>query len=191
MQETPGSLFSSSTTIFRRLSNSATIVADRILRAGQRREAGILRRRVDAGPGVDRELAHVVVERLRPHRVAHPPAGHGVGLRPAVEQDQRGRGSPDRRGARRAAGRHRSSARRSRPTGSRRRGCLARPATSCVDLGLGRHAAGRVGGRIEDHQPRLRRDQRERLLGREGEAVLPRGSGSAPGVAPVNSIIER
>ena len=29
-----------------------------------------------------------LVERLRPHREAEPPAGHGVGLGPAVEQDQ-------------------------------------------------------------------------------------------------------
>ena len=36
---------------------------DRVLRPGQRGEAGELRRRIDAGVGIDRQLAHIVVER--------------------------------------------------------------------------------------------------------------------------------
>ena len=39
-------------------------------------------------------------------------------------------------------------------------------------LALGRDTAGRIGRRVHDEEPRLRRDQRERLLGREGEIVL-------------------
>ncbi len=41
-----------------------------------------------------------------------------------------------------------------------------------VDLGLAGDAAGRIGRRIEDEQPRLRRDQLQRLFGGEGKAVL-------------------
>ena len=60
-----------------------------------------------------------------------------------------------------------------------------------VDLLARRHAAGRVGGRIEDQEPGPRREQRERLLGREGEAVFLPHRAPARAVAPVNSIIER
>ena len=59
-----------------------------VLRAFERREPGILCRGVDAGMQIDRKLARIVVELAWPHRVAEPPAGHGIGLRPAVEQDQ-------------------------------------------------------------------------------------------------------
>ena len=41
-----------------------------------------------------------------------------------------------------------------------------------VDLGLRGHAAGRIGGRIDDQEPRPRRDQRQRLGGGKGEPVF-------------------
>ena len=72
----------------RRSSKAATILRDRVLRPFERGDAGVLRRRVDAGVAVDREPHDVLDQRLRPHREAEPPAGHGVGLGPAVEQDQ-------------------------------------------------------------------------------------------------------
>src|SRR5690606_37380351 len=51
---------------------------DRILRAVYRGNAGKLRRRVDARPAIDRELAHLVIEvaafgRIRPDRPAQAP----------------------------------------------------------------------------------------------------------------------
>ena len=41
-----------------------------------------------------------------------------------------------------------------------------------IDLGFRRYAACRVGGRIDNQQPRLRCDEGERLLRREGKAIL-------------------
>ena len=51
-------------------------------------------------------------------------------------------------------------------------GEVGQPCDELVDLRLRRHAACGVGGRVDDQQPRPRRDQGEGLLGREGEAVL-------------------
>ena len=41
-----------------------------------------------------------------------------------------------------------------------------------VHFGFRRHAAGRIGGRVDDNQPCLGRDQRQRLFRRKGKAVL-------------------
>ena len=41
-----------------------------------------------------------------------------------------------------------------------------------IDLGFWRYAAGRVGGRIDNQQSRLRCDERQRLLRRKRKAVL-------------------
>ena len=60
----------------------------RLLRPGQRGDAGKLGGRIDAGIEVDRQLAGLVIEFARPYRIAQPPAGHGKGLGPAIEQDQ-------------------------------------------------------------------------------------------------------
>src|SRR5580704_17028298 len=49
-----------------------------VLRTGEGCKAGILRRGIDAGMQVDRELARIVVKLSRPYRIAEPPAGHGV-----------------------------------------------------------------------------------------------------------------
>ena len=59
-----------------------------ILRPGQSGDAGILRRRVDAGVQIDRQLAGIVIKLARPDGIAQAPAGHGIGLGPAIEQDQ-------------------------------------------------------------------------------------------------------
>src|SRR5262245_4591253 len=59
-----------------------------ILRSFQGCDAGVLRRGIDAGVAVDAQAHHVVDERRRPNRKAEAPTGHGVGLGPAVEQDQ-------------------------------------------------------------------------------------------------------
>ena len=61
---------------------------DRVLRAFQRRNPGELGAGVDAGMAVDRQTLGDIDPGLRPHAVAEPPAGHGIGLGPAVEQDQ-------------------------------------------------------------------------------------------------------
>ena len=144
---------------------------DRILRAGERGKPGILRRSIDAGMQIDRELARVVVELARPYRIAEPPAGHGVGLRPAIEQNKP---IADRRILQQAdvglavvehvvvdLVRHDGDV-----------GMAFEPSDELVDLGLRRHAAGRVGRRIDNQEPRLRRDQAQRFLGGEGEIVL-------------------
>src|SRR5689334_19728599 len=60
----------------------------RLARTLERRDPGILRRRVDAGVAVDRKPLGIGEQRLRPHAVAHAPPGHRIGLAPAVEQDQ-------------------------------------------------------------------------------------------------------
>ena len=167
----PGSLLRPATTILRRRSNSATIFAVFVLRAGERGKPGILRRRIDAGIKVHRELARIVVKLARPHRIAEPPAGHGVGFRPAVEQDQP---VADRRIGQQAhvrlavidhvivdLVRHHGDV-----------GISLQSGDELVDFRLRRHAAGRIGRRIEDEEPRLRRDQLKRFLGGEGEIVL-------------------
>ncbi len=51
-------------------------------------------------------------------------------------------------------------------------GCLREAGDQLVDLRLDADAAGRVGGRVDDDQPRLRRDAREHVLRLEAEAVL-------------------
>ena len=171
MQETPGSSFSAVDHDRPALVEFGDHGGDRILRAGERREPGVLRRRVDARPGVDGELADVVVETLRPHRIAHAPPGHGVGLRPAVEQDQpvADLGIGEQRDVREPVVGHLpvDLVGEDRDVGKARQ-----PFDQRVDLRLGGDAAGRVGRRIEDDQPRLGRDQVQRFLGREGEAVL-------------------
>ncbi len=142
-----------------------------VLRTLQRGKPGILRRRVDAGMQVDRELARIVVELAGPNRVAQPPAGHGIGLRPAIEQDQP---VADRRiGEQAHVGlavidhvvvdlvRHHRHIGKAVETGD-----------ELVDLALWRDAAGRIGRRVHDQQPGLRRDQLQSLLRGEGKAVL-------------------
>ena len=62
--------------------------ADRVLRTFKRRDPGELRRCIDAGIGVDGQLARDVAPRLRPHGIAEPPSGHRVRVRPAVEQNE-------------------------------------------------------------------------------------------------------
>jgi hypothetical protein len=59
----------------------------RVLRAGQRREPRVLGGRVDAGVGIDGQTDRGVRQDPGPDPVAEAPAGHGVGLAPAVEQD--------------------------------------------------------------------------------------------------------
>src|SRR5262245_5931421 len=59
-----------------------------ILRSLQGCDAGVLRRGIDAGVAVDAQAHDVVDEGRRPNRKAEAPTGHGVGLGPAVEQDQ-------------------------------------------------------------------------------------------------------
>src|SRR5262249_28218718 len=60
----------------------------RLLRAGQRRDPGILRRSVDAGMAVDRELGCGADQILGPDAVSQAPNGHRIGLAPAVEEDE-------------------------------------------------------------------------------------------------------
>src|SRR5690242_14973892 len=59
----------------------------RLARPGQRGNPGVLCGGVDAGMTVDREPLGVPKQRLGPYRITQPPAGHRVGLAPAVEQD--------------------------------------------------------------------------------------------------------
>ena len=61
---------------------------DVVLRAFERFDAGPLRGGVDAGVAVDAEADGVADDRRRPDAVAEAPAGHRVGLAPAVEQDE-------------------------------------------------------------------------------------------------------
>src|SRR5690606_37784504 len=60
---------------------------DRILGAGEGGDAGELRRRVNAGVGIDGEPGRALDQGRRPDAVAETPAGHGVAFAPAFEQD--------------------------------------------------------------------------------------------------------
>src|SRR5215471_10965578 len=72
----PGSPFSAATIISRRSAKAATM-----------RWTG-LRGGVDTRVAVDRKALGMREQDLGPHRVAEPPAGHRIGLAPAVQQDQ-------------------------------------------------------------------------------------------------------
>ena len=61
---------------------------DRVLRPGQRRQTGELGRRVDAGMAIHRQFFGVADNILRPYAHAQAPAGHGVGFRPTVKDNQ-------------------------------------------------------------------------------------------------------
>ena len=71
----------------RRFLNSAHIVINRALRAAERLNPGDLGEAGGAGVRVSHEPGDVRREVGAHHAVAHPPAGHGVGLGETVEQD--------------------------------------------------------------------------------------------------------
>ncbi len=157
MQETPGSAFRPSTTTCAAPVEGAHHLGDLVLRAIDRGNAGKLARRIDAGPAVDGQLAHLVVEvaagvAVRPDRPAHAPAGHRPGLRPAVEDDQPVadfRELQQRAGGLAVIGHdvvdlvgHDGDMRMRRQSRNQ-----------LLDLGARRDAAGRIGRRVEDQEP--------------------------------------
>jgi hypothetical protein len=103
---------------------------------------------------IDRQLAGKVVELARPHRIAQPPAGHGIGLGPAIEQDQpvADRGIRQQADMRLAVIDHLvvDLVRHDGDIGP-----LLQPGNELVDFGFGRDAAGGIGRRVDDDQPRL------------------------------------
>ena len=173
MHETPGRLFSPSTTI------AAALVelGDHLVR---RRPAGPCSA---ASPAncvgaltqecrLTASLRAYVVELARPDRVAEAPAGHRVGLRPAVEQDQP---VADRRIGEQAdmllavidhvvvdLVRHDRDVRATSPD----------PATSLSISAFGVTPPVGLAGELMMISRVCRRDQLERLVGREREAVL-------------------
>ena len=131
----------------------------------------MLGRCVDAGVQVHRKLSRMVVKLAGPDRITQPPAGHCIGLRPAVEEDQpvADRGIRQKADVTLAVIDHVvvDFVRHHRDVGK-----ILQPGNEPVDLALRGHPAGGVGGGIHDQQTRLRRDQRQGLVGRESKAVL-------------------
>ena len=104
---------------------------------------------------------------LRPHRVAEPPPGHGVGLAPPVEQDDavRDLGIGEERGVLAAVvddPRVDLVAQHGHP------GMLREPRRELVDLTLRHRPAGRIGRGVENDEAGRRSDAREHRLGVEG-----------------------
>src|ERR1700758_1228050 len=137
----PGTRLSPSTTTLRRWSNASTILPTSF------------RGPVSAARQIDRELARIVVKLARPYRIAEPPAGHGVGLRPAVEQNE---AITDRRVAEQTD-MHLAIIEHVVVNLVRHDGDVGKALETShklVDFGFWRHAAGRIGGRVDDQEPR-------------------------------------
>ena len=140
-----------------------------VLWSGQGSDRACLGERRDATDRVDDELPEHLAERRRDDRIAEAPAGHRKGLGKAVEDD-----------------------RPLRHPGQRRDGhvlgtVVQDPAVDLVgqdpqvvadgelgdplDIGPGQDAASRVGRRVDDQDPRPRRDQRRKLVHVEAEVI--------------------
>src|SRR5438477_1553440 len=143
---------------------------DRLARAFEGGDAGPLRRRIDAGMAIDRQPLGMREQRLRPHAVAHTPAGHRIGLAPAVEQDDlladRGIGEQaDMLGA------VIEDLAIDLVAHDRDMRVLFETGDEAVEFGARHDAARRIGRAVDDQEPRLRRDLFQHLLGAERKAL--------------------
>ncbi len=132
---------------------------------------GELRGGVDAGMAIDGEPLGMREQRFGPDAITQPPAGHRIGLAPAVEQDD-------------AVAQAWIGEQAHMPGAvienlaidlvaqDRHLRMALEPGRQLVELALRHHPAGRVGRAVEDHQPRPRRDLGQHLLGAEGEALV-------------------
>ncbi len=151
-------------------------------------DAGALREAGRAGVRVHHQLVDGFDQPGGHHAVAHAPAGHGVGLREAVQDDGLLEHA-GQAGDRDAAARRSRCASRSRRTAPSRRGRAPCPAMA-RDVVRGDDSAGRVLRRVQDQQ-----------LGAVGQLLSQAGRGRrrsralrpaawAPGMAPRNRIID-
>ena len=113
---------------------------DRLLRAGQRGDAGLLHRPEDAGEDVVLDHLDPAHELRVAEREAEPPAGHAVALRHARTARCRPRARPPRRGSWPAAARRRRG-RRTRSRAAPRRRCGSAHSTASSKTPSGAAAA--------------------------------------------------
>ncbi len=158
------------------LSESAHHFGNCTLRAFEGRATGLLRHVVHTGVVVHAEPHCEVDEALRPDGVAEPPAGHGVSLGPAVEQDQAV--ANPRIGEQALGGRLGvvdgpiDLVREQRDLGP-----VVEAANQGVEFNLGGAPAGGVPGAVQDDEPGRRGDSSQDVFGSQTE-----GRGFAKGV---------
>ena len=142
---------------------------DGVLRPGQRLRRRNLLVRARPRDRVDQEAFERLGEGLGHDRVAHPPAGHRVRLREPVQHD----GPCGHAGQ--AADRDVLAAIQDPAVdlvGENDEIMLDRGVGDALEIGARQHAAGRVGGRVQDDHPGARRDQAGELVRIEAEVVL-------------------
>ena len=141
---------------------------DRVVRAGERGDPGQLHRRRRAGDRVDEEPREWLDQRGRHRRIPEPPPGHGIRLREAVEQDgpveQAVRGDRIVDALVEQLRVHLVGQDPAVVVGEDAGDLDVQLAVEC--------AARRVGGRVQNHHPRPRREPLRQVVRREREVRL-------------------
>ena len=139
-----------------------------VLRPGERLDCPVLREGVRARDAVDHQAAERRDEPLGQHAVAHAPSGHREGLAEAVQRDRALRHAGQGRDAERLALVLQAAV---DLVGEDDEIVLHRELGEPLDVLVRQDGSGRVVRRVEDEQPRARRDQRGDLLDVHPEVV--------------------